>query len=263
VFLKNRIRKYISRGFKILFDPNFSDVFLGEDFFKDVCSPKARVLYCSPTDDLPSRNSWFNKIALRWVVNERDSDDNNNLIIPLKDHRYERFDQHYSDPNMMPWGEYNNIREFEIKNSDGYDTDDIVDEYSLKTLALTHYTSENNEDPPPSDDLIFYRIMTKLAMNSLVETHDNSFADFIFKLKYRNTHIYRKAKEYVDFLINKSLRDGSDIFGNDGKLYDIHLHDIDGGVTRESLETYLSDTLSGSSYDVKCYYAGAGCKTGW
>lgn len=260
VFLKNRIRKYISRGFKILFDPNFSDVFLGEDFFKDICSPKARVLYCSPTDDLPSSNSWFNRIALRWVVNERDSDDNNNLIIPLKDHRYERLDQHYSDTNMMPWGIYNNIREFEIKNSDGYDTDDIVDEYSLKTLALTHYTSENNEEPPPSDDLIFYRIMTKLAMNSLVETHDNSFADFIFKLKYRNTHIYRKAKEYVDFLINKSLREGSDIFGNDGKLYDIHLHDIDGGVTRESLETYLSDTLSGSSYDVKCYYTGAGCK---
>jgi len=260
MFLKNRIRKYISRGFKILFDPNFSDVFLGDDFFKDVCSPKARILYCSPTDDLPSRNSWFNKIALRWVVNERDSDDNNNLIIPLKEHRYERFDQHYANPNMMPWGEYNNMRFFEIKISDGYDTDDIVDEYSLKTLALTHYRSENNEDPSPSDDLIFYRIMTKLAMNSLVETTDKSFANFIYKLRYRNTRVYRKAKEYVEFLINKSLREGSDIFGNDGKLYDIHLHDIDGGITRESLETYLSDTLPGSSYDVKCYYAGAGCK---
>ena len=260
-FLKKRIAKYVSRGFKIKFDPKFSDIILGEYFLNNLCSIKGK--YSCKITDLSETQRWYYRIALRWLSNDRDSVDNKNLVIPLREHNNERFTQLYADPNNNIYT-YNNIRDFKIKISDGYDTedieitDDIQSNNFFRRMAITHYIPENADEIRPSDDLIFYRSMTKLAMNSLVETPNRySFAN-IMKV-YKNTRAGLIAKHYINIVIGRSLRDGSDIFGNDGRLYDIHEHDLDGGITRESLETYLSNTLSGTSYDVRCYYSAAGC----
>jgi hypothetical protein len=269
-FLKERINKYVQRGFNISFDPKFCNsalkninAFACRYDNSSGCTPNIPVNYELDSEYV---KKWFNRIALRWMANDRDLNEGKNLAIPLKIDSYERFNQENKFNDNAKGNAYISdgiINDFKIKNSDGYDTEDM-DENSLKQIAVKFY----NEEPRPSDDLIFYRAMTNLVKNSKMSYKDFNrqfphynitFADFVDAPYKYDDNIGLKARLYLDILEMSSLRDGDDIFGNEGKLYDIHSHDIEGGITKESLETYLSNTLNGSAYDVRCYYAGQGC----
>ena len=61
--------------------------------------------------------------------------------------------------------------------------------------------------------------------------------------------------KYATYLTDACLRVGEDSNGLDGPLYDIHNHPLEAGITRESIEHYLTDYIQAGDKDsIPCYY---------
>jgi hypothetical protein len=98
----------------------------------------------------------------------------------------------------------------------------------------------------------YYRSCTNLVKNSHID-------DARDQLAYFSTKVNPPAQKLLDLIETKALRVDVDLFGETGKLYDIHYHTADAATTKESLETYLRSTMTGDEFDVKCYNFGSGC----
>jgi hypothetical protein len=61
--------------------------------------------------------------------------------------------------------------------------------------------------------------------------------------------------KYAKYLEEACLRVGEDSNGLEGPLYDIHNHPLEAGITRESIEHYLTDYIgAGDKDNIPCYY---------
>ena len=266
-FLKNRLRKYVDRGFTVTFDQRLVTGPAFQKVLDSIGVSQTRSLCWSPLAGEEGRISnnkwidpdfaerWYQRVALRYILGKRDEDNGLGrrlMNIPLLDEPF----QSQIDQRDVSTLDGKRIADFQMADQDGYDSEDM-DTDTLKALAIEKYVPAADEGAV-SDELKAARTFTNLVTNS----HDPgaggvTLANMI-EHGYRHS-IKVRAQQILDIIDTKSLRSGDDLFGGEGKLYDIHNHDIGGGVTRESLETYLRDTMAGESYDVKCYYSGAGC----
>jgi hypothetical protein len=272
-FLRNRISKYIDRGFKINFSKEFNlPPEINKNYiihFYNQASQECKTpiegidrLYKFNDEDYATR--WYNRIAMRYFLGVRDDKDANTkepiLIIPLK---HEFYNSQYTFLNTenykinrskgIPYvasADTFRINQGNPSNiDDGYDSDDMNDD-ELRKIAVTHY--KGNAD---SDDLRYYRQCTNLVINTHIYDTQNLGSITLSFLSSMDT----KNNKFIMIIEDKSLRKGEDLFGNEGKLYDIHEHDEMGATTSASLEQYLRGTMSGDDYEPKCYYSGNGC----
>ena len=302
-FLKNRLRKYIRRGFQIKFDERistpevFEDIARGDAFNfsnqRQVCRDPdndSSVVHENRYDDPEFVTKWFNRIAMRYLLGIRDEAVEQGtgqelLLIPLtkeirnsqdvrldKDMDLERRDiKSYSNVEDTRGKKiFSSHRPFTFTLDDGYDSDDM-DEAELKSIALKNYsTFDNDLADDVTDTLVFGRAMTDLVLNAYSIPEDLGPEEYSLATMLNsnvdpdNPYKAESKKAYAELLLGhieeKALRKGDDMFGGEGRLYHIHAHPEEAATTRESLEEYLSGTLTQDDYDVKCYYSGGGCK---
>jgi len=66
---------------------------------------------------------------------------------------------------------------------------------------------------------------------------------------------YATLKKYADYLRSRCLREGEDSNGLEGPLYDIHSHPLEAGMTRESIEHYLTAYVTADDKDnIPCFW---------
>ncbi len=274
-FLKRRIAKYMGRGFSVNFDRALDTDVVFKDILSKLGSSQA-TSQCTIDNtagdryDSPEfKQRWFNRIAMRYFLGIRsgydyDSDDKC-LAIPLTDEVHsdqislvekdKLLNQKYF--GKRSFGKMTRplpFNEFTLRIDDGYDSDDMTAD-ELKRIAVEKYAGA--ADP----DLAYYRTCTNLVFNSKVKRINGAWTTLaeIASKPYRRSE---KAKKLLGFIEDLALREGDDMFGATGKLYDIHEHSVEQGITQESLEGYLESTMVGDEYDVKCYAAGGGAHVG-
>lgn len=273
-FLKKRIAKYMDRGFTI----NPDAALVNDGFLKKLIgligSNQSRTKCTTdliPGDrfDIPEfKQSWFNRIAMRYFLGVRNGIESDSgaecLSIPLQNEvlsnqlalldkdkmltvRY--WDKVTFGKRFKPLG----FGLFKLQLDDGYDSDDMTTD-ELKRIAVEKYTGEA-ADP----DLVYYRSCTNLVLNSKVkQIRKGGAGATLAAIGGVPGRFADKANKLLGIIEDFALRTGDDMFGNSAKLYDIHEHDVDQGITSESLESYLESTMTGDDYDVKCYAAGGG-----
>ena len=302
-FLKNRINKYIRRGFQIKFDERvntpevFEDIARGNAFNfsnqRQACRDPDNdrsVVHENRYEDPEFVTKWFNRIAMRYLLGVRDEAVQQGtgqelLLIPLtkeirnsqdvrldKDMDLERRDiKSYSNVEDTRGKKiFSSHRPFELTLDDGYDSDDM-DEAELKRIALKNYrTFDNDLADDVTDTLVFGRAMTNLVLNAYSIPEDLGPEEYSLATMLNsnvdpdNPYKAESKKAYAKLLLGhieeRALPKGDDMFGGEGRLYHIHAHPEEAATTRESLEEFLSGTLTQDEYDVKCYYSGGGCK---
>jgi len=266
-FLKKRIKKYLERGFTVTFDPKFDsgDAFskaielIGRGHNRNECTAEDEDKYHDPV----YTQKWYNRIAMRYFLGIRDSGNGavpHLLHIPLNESKYHNQTVRGAEDVGSPYA----IARFEISKDDGYDSDDINEE-ELKRIAVENYVVAADEGAV-TPEMKAARAGTNLVLNA--RDSENSWRSLGSLLKgWEELALRRRSARRIvvkfrllmKIIEERALRSGGDLFGDEGPLYDIHYHDEMGGVTQSSLETYLRDTMTGTEYDVKCYYAGAGC----
>jgi len=303
-FLKNRINKYIRRGFQIKFDERvntpevFQDIAKHNTFMysyqnqRHTCRDPENdslLVHENRYEDPEFVTKWFNRIAMRYLLGVRDEvveqgTGKKLLLIPLtkeirnsQDVRLNKdMDLESRDIDTMHNVEehrrkvFTSHKSFELTLDDGYDSDDM-DTAEFKRIALhTYSTFDNNLADDVTDTLVFGRAMTNLVLNARsipenLEGYEYSLATMLnSNVDPDNQDKAESKKAYAKLLLGhieeRALSKGDDMFGGEGRLYHIHGHPEEAATTRESLEEFLSGTLTQDDYDVKCYYSGGGCK---
>jgi len=303
-FLKNRINKYIRRGFQIKFDERVNTPEVFEDIAKHnafmysyqnqrhTCRDPENdslLVHENRYEDPEFVTKWFNRIAMRYLLGVRDEvveqgTGEDLLLIPLtkeirnsQDVRLNKdMDLESRDIDTMHNVEehrrkvFTSHKSFELTLDDGYDSDDM-DTAEFKRIALhTYSTFDNNLADDVTDTLVFGRAMTNLVLNAYSIPEDLGLYEYSLatmlnsRVDPDNPDMAESKKAYAKLLLGhieeRALSKGDDMFGGEGRLYHIHGHPEDAATTRESLEEFLSGTLTQDDYDVKCYYSGGGCK---
>jgi len=274
-FLRKRLNKYKQKKYNIAFDKGFLETLSLDNLYPlpndtNLCDRQ----YCGPQHQL----RWFNRIAMRWFLNMRDSIDNKHkqiLVIPLRSNinndqiklldkgenehallqRYNPKHMGIRDANEYRNGPFSGLlpmSNYIPEKDDGYDSEDYDNDVKLKELAVKNFTTYNEElaDLPVSPDLIYMRGLTSLFFNTYhSERHNYSLAELSQHRQNEN------VKMLFDFLRSKCLHSGDDYLGGEGELFHIHEHPAEAAITAESLESYLEGTMTGDEYDVKCYWA--------
>jgi len=263
MFLEDRIRKYESRGFKINIDKNKAKK--SPDLYTGVCQDDNNVVYTVPRLDINSKRTkrWINSVALKWTLGMRDDVDKNEmpiLMLPLnKQPHYKSslinqlrvlLTQNNEGKYLYLKGNYN------IVDDDGYDSEDI-EEQDLIDISVTNYNNTEVElaRTPIDPKLIYSRTMFNLLINFLTENTEQYKYNFA---KILNTFPFMWRLwpgKYFEALKKHTLRKGDDFLGDTGILYDIHNHPIDGSITQDSLEGYLTGHIKDVDKDaIPCYW---------
>jgi hypothetical protein len=278
-FLKKRMAKYMRRGFTIDFDLDAVKAIA----FKDLTSSRYNAGCSKP--QLKSRvdnydpvflSTWMKQTLLKWTLDVDTSlinvkgenikylqvpggnglnqtDAPNDLLSDCKDtqglHETEKF------------------RHFKLKPDDGYDSDDM-DEEKLKLLTVEKYAPAADAPvelaPAPIDpELIWRRSLFKLLRISVIpnpwyQDDYRNRAPNLAQLALRRgrmPHRDKQMSEYMTYMKDYALRTGTDMFENEGKLYDIHNHPLNGSITQEMMESYLEGHIGDVDKDaMPCYY---------
>lgn len=275
-FLKNRIKKYIDRGFEVTFDKRLegSDAFksviakIGSGNNRHMCTTVSEGHRTIERYEEPEfKRRWFNRIAMRYFLGVRDVKigDVDYLTIPLQEfisfnNQIDKYDKDNTlgkklerRQNCCP------IDRFEYRVDEGYDSEDM-DDAALKQIAVANYKGA----AVGSEDMKYHRMCTNLVFNSktsLLEEGVFNLVDLAFGRHGRLVR-WNKEKHLLVAIEELALRTGEDILLNEGLLYDIHEHNEGEAITKIGLEQYLESTLAGDEYDVKCYAAGGGAHAG-
>ena len=239
-FLKDRLRKYKERGFTTEYDtvetlPSIDSIVLDNR--------------CTKPNQDEMLSLWFKKVATKWLTANRKE----LVFVPFGNDRYYRV---YSDELIcsdgITWkGELWNgepISKFEVQYDEGYDSEDM-DTDKLIELA---------NDDESKDELVYRRSMFELLEHLFTATGDIFFLNFYHIFYGYKMDNLEKYQPYVDCLRNNCTREGDDMFGDEGRLYDIHSHPLDGAITTDSMEGYIQQFYCLSDNDklkgVSCYY---------
>lgn len=279
-FLKKRIAKYMDRGFTVNFDRAlntdgiFKDIISKIGSSQDINRCTIEPAVAGDRFDSPEfKQSWFNRIAMRYFLGIRtgkdlDGDDKC-LAIPIQDDVKTNQIELVDKDKLLAQKHFYNatfgrrfkpllFSNFKLQIDDGYDSDDMTPD-ELKRISVEKYPVGAGAAIDP--DLVYYRTCTNLVFNSKVKRIEN-VETTLGDIGSRHGSAGRKARKLLDIIEDLGLRTGQDLFGGEGKMYDIHEHGPNQAITRESLEGYLESTMTGDDYDVKCYAAGGGAHTG-
>jgi len=261
-FLKGRLRKYKKRGFKTSYEPS-TDNLPSIDFVTSDRCTKQRFDEILPL--------WFKKVITKWLT----IDDVSAFYVPLGNHM-----------NYMPGSDelvssegitfkkigfaIDNENEFEVSYDEGYDSEDMDTDKLIELANRKEEKEEEEEKEAPEEEeekeekeepeLKYRRSMFDLLQHLFTNTGDNFFYNFYHLMYDEETKKDNpeKYEPYANYLRDNCTRKGEDMFGDEGHLYDFHLHPLEGGITRESLEGYLQPFLCLSEKDklkgVACYY---------
>ena len=257
MFLKERLIKYKARGFTTTYEPSklkLPSIVSVIDFVKCIRSNR--------DDEFLYR--WFNKIVTKWLTSTNKSD----FLVPLgHDRSYTQQDELICSEGITTKYRINNfpMEEFKIPDDEGYDSEDMdID----KLIALANREpngpkgskgSKGPKEPKKSkeeQELTYRRSLFQLLEYSLLDTRSVTYPNFDFIMGHAENP--EKYEPYVNYLRDNCPREGKDMFGIYGFLYDIHLHPLNGGITDESLEKYLEKFYYLSNKEklkgVPCYY---------
>jgi len=293
-FLKNRITKYRKRGFKITYDPsvtNHSIPSIDEILTNNYCVQKESIEERLPiwfqriaTKWLVMNNEARKKYYIPLNENPRYSqiflDSTNNQTTIIKGAKI------FTESYVIPEDEG-----YDSEDMDGPKLAQLAVEkyvsnkkelapvpiqpdivlYRSLFLLLEKQFSKHKKD----FEIIFSgRRGKKSFIDKMYEDYDleervtkDSFYDVYnnFRLIYQEgkehkreyiAKLYKHVKIFGDYLLDRCTTQGDDFGGNTGRIYHIHNHPIELGITSESLETYLdqykqlTDTTSG----IPCYY---------
>ena len=286
-FLKDRILKYKGRGFTVEYDPSTTTTTL---------PPISDILTSNPKCTTEQTREvllpvWFKRAATHWLTSKNKS----TFVLPFGKSlgssatRNQLFLQDGPHSHRL---RPKNIRKFKIPDDEGYDSEDM-DTSKFMDLAVKSYTPENNDlaSVPLDQVLIYGRQLFLMIKEAFTEKSDISNFHFLFENNYKEIFDWKNRlkgleagipqgewtidtiprvkkiidnftkeinnyNQFVDYLRNASTREGTDFAGDEGHLYDIHAHPMDGAITQESMEAYLQQfiRLPDKSAGVPCYY---------
>lgn len=249
-FLKERIKKYEARGFKINIDSDKSKhnniIFKTNKCYAD----NGKKISINNYDKLNDEEKklidkkvehWIKSVCLKWVLNMRDANDENNnrmLEIPLKKPSSTKTVFNEIKP-LLTQNEilYYNTH-YTLKDDDGYDSEDI-DKEDLIKLSVD---SSNSKVEP---ELIYGRTMFNLLINYLKPIKDKYNYNFGKILEEYPFMWDLWAGKYFEELKKYSLRKNS----AGEELYDIHEHKLSDAITQKKFEEYLEKTLKNFDKD--------------
>ena len=269
-FLKERIGKYVQRGFKISFDPSCIDPdsiisSIVDRDYKPACTKEGY-------QEEPSYlERWFQRVATRWFIGYRDynldrddgqrriDQESNALIIPLYNDSCNK-DKDFAGC-VATWGQNLDI----LGPNEGYDSDDFTEEVGTE-LAVRNYVSPGPELAAEADvnKMKYLRELTSLFLNTNRKIRVRKSVYNIVRLIGGNINDNpppqpdgngRTLFTLFKGLKSRCLKVGDDFVGNTGPIYHIHNHPMDAGITQEGLEGYLETVMLAENVDrLPCYH---------
>ncbi len=280
-FLRDRMQKYTKRGFKILLDPTITRLNIALTF-TDTCDRKLRE------PDMYKR--WAKKGILNYLLHQDDDDVKESPFL-LKGKLYtgrERF-QAANVPTptgrnelVTPWA-YDKISEFHINKEDGYDSED----YELEPLAKELYAPDAAKELNPlTGEAAAARLKTEVYIKSMIDTDilynfdkHREIRNLAWLKNMAEAEVERianaegldiqgweerleeeKAKlaeteKFIAALNAETTLEGEDALYDEGRLFHLHRHPINGGITRDSLMGYLEGHIQDVDKNtVPCFY---------
>ena len=263
-FLRNRINKYINRGYSITLDQNY------------INSPleiNTRICKRPENDVLMLRWStrvllyWFLKIRDRIFAHSQNFPDNvqhdNILIVPLvsKNRYFSKEPDLIGDrPSMFGYStDIDEEDKFKESKDDGYDSEDYTENEPLYDLV---------EASPELKKIAFYREANKLLEIALWPNIYNYRRktlgqllkeEKIYKIAHPN-NAYKSYSNIINFrkeLERRCTRKGTSFImqEEDVTVYDLHEHPLEAGISAEDLEGYLRHHITDpNKAQVPCYY---------
>ena len=245
-FLENRLKKYISRGFEIRFDPAMLDVLgTSTDWVQLVCkqevSPRTPEQY----------KRWAMHVLLSFIVH-------GNLKTCWRTEEVSNYA--FNSPKEINGGIQTTISE----DDDGYDSEDyefdkkeplfaVADKYAAKHIpSLAPLTPEEK----------FYQLACRcLSVLYTIDIYESPFLMYSSDSPLRLESAIRKLlkaspiKPYIDALEEGVKREGIDMmYGEETRLFDFHAHKLDRAIGLEFLDGYVEQNVNNPNKDeLPCY----------
>ncbi len=295
-FIKDRIKKYRSRGYKILQNPE-----LTPELAKAILEKSTEAVLDTPPElcnsvTAPVKRYDDPTFLRKWVIRMLLDDLSTYGLTDPKPQRYfkpligkYKFEMWYSrhdvpdifgiKRNKHTWGgeEFNGVNP-----DDGYDTEDYDDDADfskLKDFAIKWFDGEyfaENIDPETADDaqktLVFYRFTNSVLeylykeepnkSGYLTETIGETLTDVEEEVFDVAPKLKEASKKYLTALREICLRKATEdlLFAAEGEeVFDIHKHALDKAISADTLEGYLNQYISQPDHEsVPCYQYVAG-----
>jgi hypothetical protein len=291
-FIKDRIKKYRSRGYKILQNPQ-----LTPELAKAILEKSTRAILDSPPEQCDSVTKplkryddpeFLRKWAIRMILDDLSTYTNpvnrpEGYMKPLiTEYKFDTFRSRHNVPEIPgikqrarhSW----RMEVFKgINPDDGYDTEDYVDEPNLDKLKKLTVTTLDGEgfaegvNAETADDstktLVFYRLTnsilrylyeivpgkTEYVTENLGETlTDDEQPQFQWIPTLKDA-----SKKYLTALRTTCLRKATEDlnFASEGdEVFDIHHHGLNEAISADTLEGYLNQYISQPDHEsVPCY----------
>ena len=288
-FLVRRTQKYIDRGFTILPDPASPGL---ADLFQKIPEQIAFSRKRNELDETQMKH-WINhtllNIAKNPILNTLRSFYNPDITYPIipnfqpneindyiftknllngLDGRDKYFTREYRG-GFIPVS----YRFFEqIEDQDGYDSDDFNNELIEEDIISKCYHQSNDDlvfelqngkrVPNPSNELKYYRTLTNILIHSLGVNQEGEYdieiptlRIYIDLLKRKGSETLEKVMKYAAAMKQFMTRNGVDFMGDEGQVFDIHNHPLEGAITQDSLEAYCETHIADiDKTEVPCYW---------
>lgn len=256
-FILNRIQKYIGRGFKVnLETPTTIDTVL----------PIGKLAKCEIIEKNDAfYKHWISRTLLHYLKTDVAG---NNYTVQYKKHKRVFINK------QDTWG-YEHIERDELAQPieemkplnimDGYDSD----EYDI-TVKEKYYPELNylrHEDAVLDDEAYFWLALRNLVNKMYTPDRNNSiWPSLLYNSRagerYNHQTIYNfiegDLKDYFNSIKPYVIRVGMDaVTLDDEQVYDMHLHNLDQGISAEGLEGHLRGYMELQDKDlVPCYVPG-------
>ena len=280
-FIHKRVKKYIEKGYEVALDEFTADEIKDSFIFNKVVCPnpvEASDKYAG-WEENSFVNKWATRALKKSFLNEPYLEHvaQNTYII-----RYRRLypsQTKYWDDNYKTKEIENN---FKIKEDDGYDTDEYIDEPKLLALAHNTYRDTTPEFPELAlaltPELKFHRMANRVIRNAIwpldpdgpgngsgrewmnfgrlyYGTLDHETGNII---RHSFPNVGHACEIYFKGLQDKGLRvtDEDYLFASEGDIvYDLHKHPMEGGISKENLQIYLRSQIAHPNKNqIPCYW---------
>ena len=295
-FIKDRIKKYKSRGYKILQNPE-----LTPELAKSILEQSTQSILDYPPELCDSVTAPVKRyddptFLRRWVIRmllddlgtyTYDEHKPERYFVPLIErYKFEMYYTRHDVPDIFglkrsihTWGgeEFNGINP-----DDGYDTEDYdedLDLSKLKNFATTLFDGDDfaegiNSDTADANQktLVFYRFTNSVLQylykevpnraEYLTQTFGETLTDVEQEVFDVAPKLKEASKKYLTALRDICLRKATEdlYFASEGEqVFDIHKHSLDKAISAETLEGYLNQYIVQPDHEsVPCYQYVAG-----
>lgn len=286
-FLRKRVQKYKDRGFAISLDDEASKLSVDDILNRKTCINPTTSVYRS--NDPVYLKRWATRLIMKWLLGVRGArtrrsdlgkpdtltpagiDINDVMVIPNKESWFHK--EHVTAPNQT--GNILELRgsryreEITFEPDDGYDSEEYTDVSELKALAQKQKKNKPNNLVPlaaRNADLYYYRQANILLKNTLYPSNYQSGPNLGYMIEsFRSINAaLAKHPEYLQTLKNYKTalqeyctRKGECYImkSDDETVYDLHDHPLEGAISQDGMEGYLTTHLRDvDKTSVPCYY---------